>query len=207
MIEFKDLPDSSTPINADNLNNNFNAVFYKETKSFDTYSNLNTLVQDIYSNKDKECIGAIGTLYDTNLKTLLGDPQIGNYTTCVFEHITGDATEGCIRVTAQAPYTSNFRIAYFIYDSQGIQYTGWIGTNNFVQYIIAPAETFDDFKSWLINSAPTGVFTCWLNISGAVSTAIVMKANNNYLSFIHFSYAITAKQYKYANGIWVEEQL
>ena len=34
LVEFKDLPDTTTPINAENLNNNFDDFFYKDGESF-----------------------------------------------------------------------------------------------------------------------------------------------------------------------------
>ena len=65
----------------------------------------------------------------------------------------------------------------------------------------------DAFKDWLINTAPSGEYLVHLNMSGAVSCAIVQKANSNYICFIHFSYSTTAKQYKYVTGTWTETQL
>lgn len=65
----------------------------------------------------------------------------------------------------------------------------------------------DDFKDWLVNTAPTGDYFVHLNLSGAISCAIVQKASNNYISFIWFSYAITVTQYKYSNGTWTEIEL
>lgn len=63
--------------------------------------------------------------------------------------------------------------------------------------------TLDDFKNYLINEAPSGTYLMNLNISGAMSSAIVQKANNDYLSFIRFGYGVGATQYQYQNGNWV----
>ena len=68
-------------------------------------------------------------------------------------------------------------------------------------------QNLDDFKNWLINTATGGSYLVTLSFNGSISCAMVQKASANYLSFIHFSYGVTAKQYKYANGTWYEVQL
>jgi hypothetical protein len=74
--------------------------------------------------------------------------------------------------------------------------------------LMPPGSNIEEFKAWLITSAaPNANFMCFLNFNGAVSSALVAKASNDYLSFIHFSYSITAKQYKYVNGTWYEVSL
>ena len=74
--------------------------------------------------------------------------------------------------------------------------------------LMPPGSNIEEFKAWLITSAaPNANFMCFLNFNGAISSALVAKASNNYLSFIYFSYATTAKQYKYVNGTWSEVQL
>ena len=112
-----------------NLSNVLNKTFYKEIKSFNEYSDLIVLINDINSNKDKICFGNIGTLDNTNLKTLLGSPNIGNYTICVFETIDDFGQEGCIKVIAYAPYTTNTVEGYIIYDTvnniKSARFTGW----------------------------------------------------------------------------------
>lgn len=60
----------------------------------------------------------------------------------------------------------------------------------------------DNFKSFCVYNAPVGISFWTLNINGAVSVAILQKANSNYLSFIHFSYGVNMTQYKYSNGTW-----
>lgn len=129
LIEFKNLPDTSTPINENNLNNNFNELDRRTLKadavSFNSYNEFGKLYADLVANKNKTCTGEIGNQHSTNLKTLLGDPNIGNYTNCIFEVLTNNQTDGCVRITAFAPYTSNVRIAYLIVAGSDIQYTGW----------------------------------------------------------------------------------
>ena len=74
--------------------------------------------------------------------------------------------------------------------------------------IMPPGANIEEFKAWLTTSAaPSANFMCYLNFNGAVSSALVAKASDNYLSFIHFSYGVTAKQYKYLNGTWSEINL
>lgn len=68
-------------------------------------------------------------------------------------------------------------------------------------------QNLDDFKDWLVNTATSGSYFVTLSLNGAISCAIVQKANVNYLSFIHFSYGVNAKQYKYINGTWTEVSL
>lgn len=60
----------------------------------------------------------------------------------------------------------------------------------------------DEFKNYIINSAPVGFSWWYVNIGGSVSCALVQKANSNYLSFLHFSYGITLTQYRYLAGAW-----
>ena len=66
----------------------------------------------------------------------------------------------------------------------------------------SPFSSLDNFKSFCIYNAPDGISFWILNINGAVSAAILQKANSNYLSFIHFSYGVNMTQYKYSNGTW-----
>ena len=80
-------------------------------------------------------------------------------------------------------------------------------TNNYVKKTRYDGTSLDGFKDWLVNTATNGSYLMTLDLNGAVSCAIVQKANVNYLSFIHFSYGITAKQYKYNNGTWTEVSL
>ena len=70
----------------------------------------------------------------------------------------------------------------------------------------SPFASLDNFKSFCIYNAPVGISFWILNINGAVLSAILQKANNNYLSFIQFSYSVNAKQYKYYNGTWSEAE-
>lgn len=63
-------------------------------------------------------------------------------------------------------------------------------------------SSLDDFKLFCVYDAPGGITFWTLNINGAVSAAILQKANSNYLSFIHFSYGVNMVQYKYNNGTW-----
>ena len=66
----------------------------------------------------------------------------------------------------------------------------------------------DVFKTKIItDDYPIGCYFLHLNFNGSVSCAIVEKANNNYLSFILFSYGIVAKQYRYLAGTWYENNL
>ena len=66
----------------------------------------------------------------------------------------------------------------------------------------------NDFKADLITSNyMVGCYFVSLNFNGSMSCALVHKANNNYLSFIHFSYGIIAKQYRYLTGNWYENAL
>ena len=69
-------------------------------------------------------------------------------------------------------------------------------------YKQSPFSSLDNFKSFCIYNAPGGITFWTLNINGAISAAILQKANSNYLSFIHFSYGVNMTQYKYSNGTW-----
>lgn len=65
----------------------------------------------------------------------------------------------------------------------------------------------DNFKSYCVSEAPIGITIYHLSFNGSMSCAILEKANSNYLSFIHFSYGINAKQYRYFDGTWYDYQL
>lgn len=66
------------------------------------------------------------------------------------------------------------------------------------------STNLDDFKSWLISSAPSGTYLVNLNINNYKTGVVVEKNNSNYLSFIRFGYNQNAIQYKYYNGTWTE---
>lgn len=63
-------------------------------------------------------------------------------------------------------------------------------------------NNIDAFKSWLINTASNGSYLVNLNLNGAMTCAIVQKANSNYLSFIQFGYGVGPTYHKYLNGTW-----
>ena len=136
-ITFKNLPDTTTPVNATNLNAiqtnaenaiNLKADITKENLSMNDYSTFASLVSAIFQNKNKICYGQIGDLHNTNIKTLIGNPNIGNYTTAVFEVLIDfGSAEGSIRATAFAPFTTNVVVGYINVSSGGsdCQWTGW----------------------------------------------------------------------------------
>ena len=177
LIEFKDYPNTTTPLNAENLNHNFRRVVYKEDMVFDDYSDLMTLCKDVYANKDKRCIGGIGNLYDTNLRTLLGNPEIGNYTTCLFEHLMGAEIEGCIRVTAQAPYERRYKTAYIIYDSKGSLFTGWRGFA--VEQVYLGQNP--DIDSMRYRSGVYGIYNCSQAPDTAIGALEVLVYSNDWV--------------------------
>lgn len=65
----------------------------------------------------------------------------------------------------------------------------------------------DEFKNYIVNNAPVGFSWWYININGGVSCALVQKANNNYLSFLHFSYGVIFTQYRYLAGTWYSTSL
>ena len=72
---------------------------------------------------------------------------------------------------------------------------------------LASVSSINNLKSYFVNDAPVGVSFWHITINGAVKGCLLQKANNNYLSFIYFSYSDNAKQYKYLNGTWSEYAL
>ena len=72
--------------------------------------------------------------------------------------------------------------------------------SNFVQMFSISRTSLNEFKNYLVNDAPKGVYMVEVVLNGAFSAALVQKANNNYLSFIHFGYDVTMAQYTYTNG-------
>ena len=60
----------------------------------------------------------------------------------------------------------------------------------------------EDFKTFVVNEAPIGSTTYYLNFNGSVSCAVVLKASSSYASFIWFSYGVRAIQYQYNRGSW-----
>lgn len=70
------------------------------------------------------------------------------------------------------------------------------------------SSNLEDFKNYVItDNAPTGISLWKLTLNGQVSMAIVIKATNDYLSFIQFSYEIDATQCKYTAGNWITSNL
>lgn len=88
--------------------------------------------------------------------------------------------------------------------------TGYIRLNNLpVAYAFNTGTSgsagLDEFKNHIVNNAPQGFSWWYIGINGAVSCALVQKANNSYLSFLHFSYAVTLVQYRYVAGTWYSD--
>ena len=70
------------------------------------------------------------------------------------------------------------------------------------------AENIEWFKNYAIaDVTPIGISFWDLTLSSSKSMAIVIKASDQYLSFIHFSYAVNAIQYKYSAGTWSTKDL
>lgn len=69
------------------------------------------------------------------------------------------------------------------------------------------SNSLDNFKNYLLTNESligTSIITC--NFNGAHISAIVEKANNNYLSFILFNY-YSLKYFQYQNGTWYERTI
>lgn len=89
------------------------------------------------------------------------------------------------------------------WDASFLNVNGDLEVNGTVRiYKQSSFASLDNFKSFCIHNAPGGISFWTLNIEGAVSAAILQKANSSYLSFIHFSYGVNMTQYKYVNGTW-----
>jgi hypothetical protein len=80
-------------------------------------------------------------------------------------------------------------------------------TSDYTPYLKVDVDTFDEFKNYIVNKGPIGIYTVYLNVDGGVTACIVLKASNKYLSFIRFGYSINATQYKYFDGTWSELSL
>lgn len=113
--------------------------------------------------------------------------------------------------TGNKMYTKNKYGGYDIfYDGESVEQRIKENTNsiNTVSNNLAGAfrslgyTTIDEFRKWIVNNAPVGVFLVYLNINGGISACVVMKASNNYLSYIRFSYSLSLEQARYANGTW-----
>lgn len=80
-----------------------------------------------------------------------------------------------------------------------------VSTKHFYYY---SADSIEWFKNWAISEqCPPGISFWHVTLGGVVSCIIVTKASNSYLSFIQFSYAIDAIQYKYKDGTWSTKDL
>lgn len=88
--------------------------------------------------------------------------------------------------------------------SQLTNNSGFVTKNTlYNSFSTASTNGIEEFKSYVIsNSVPIGVTMWYLGLNGAVSAAIVQKANNSYASFIKFDYANIATQYRYTAGTW-----
>ena len=72
----------------------------------------------------------------------------------------------------------------------------------------APGSTIEWFQNYLIlDGISTGIHIFQLDLNGNVSMAIVIKANNNWISFINFGYTRPATQYNCLNGVWSSKEL
>lgn len=99
----------------------------KERFNCNKFSDFYSLWEGIVANKNKICRGEIGDAHSTNLKNLLGNPNMGNYTNCIFELLTELDSEGVIRITAYAPWVGGIKVAYLtIVNYQDVKYTGWL---------------------------------------------------------------------------------
>ena len=65
----------------------------------------------------------------------------------------------------------------------------------------------DEFKTYLTDNAPGGFSWWYCGFNGAVYCAICMKANSSYLSFILWSYAYNAQQFKKTGTTWSQVAL
>lgn len=65
-------------------------------------------------------------------------------------------------------------------------------------------SSIEKFQEYCINQIQTGISLWTVNIGGAYFGAIVMKADQNYITFIRFSYMSSGRalQYQYSNGTW-----
>ena len=82
-----------------------------------------------------------------------------------------------------------------------------INDSNFVSSNILWVDTFEQFRNYFVNNAPVGTTNWTIVINGAFVGAVLMKANNLYLSYIIFGYGFEAAQHRYLNGAWYEKVL
>jgi hypothetical protein len=83
----------------------------------------------------------------------------------------------------------------------------WKNIINIENYV-APGNTLDWFKSYLVlDGVSPGIHIFNLILNGNSSMAIVIKTNNNYISFINFGYSRQAVQYNCQDGVWNAKEL
>ena len=108
MIEFKDLPDTTTPINADNLNNNFDKlkpyVLYNDTNGSSVSITLSDSAQnyeyleiffeaeDVY--RSEKIFSPNNKIVDCNINVLFGDANYYKNSKWQISGLTISATAG-----------------------------------------------------------------------------------------------------------------
>lgn len=110
LIEFKDLPDTSTPLNAENLNNNFNAL--KGEVLFEGSTTGNITLNDSVSNydileifyKNQDGYSDSKRIHSPNNKIVSLDLSYYNNGTQNFQHWTGNIEISNTSITHSIDY-------------------------------------------------------------------------------------------------------
>ncbi len=77
-----------------------------------------------------------------------------------------------------------------------------------IEIYTTPGNTIDWFKNYIVLDGITpGVHIFQLDLNGNISMAVVIKANNKWISFINFGYTRPAVQYDCQDGLWSAKEL
>lgn len=77
-----------------------------------------------------------------------------------------------------------------------------------IESYAAPGNGVEWFENYVVLDGITpGIHIFQIDLNGNISMAIVIKANNNWISFINFGYTRPATQYNCLNGVWSSKEL
>lgn len=77
-----------------------------------------------------------------------------------------------------------------------------------IEYYTTSGSTIEWFQNWLVlDGISPGIHIFQIDLNGNISMAVVIKANNNWISFINFGYTRPATQYNCLNGVWSSKEL
>ena len=184
--------------------------------------NLVTLCETIVNNKNKDCRGSIGSLEDTNLRTLLGNPNLGNYVVAKFYLILGDNEQGTIKIETNTYFGSLNAIGYINYqtleNTTSAQWSGWIKQTSLKGGLLAVGGVVTTSEGSYIQSLASTPFssanvgTKSFDINGFIDGIIEVENNKikintlGLVKYVKVFVSISGVSSLYCQGLWFLKQ-